>query len=142
MMQMAGISSSQRSKHHELFQAITERHERNIQKMKSVMVECNPFQQEDPFLKNFVTKAVMPEPVKRLKTRYIAEHNCWPRVLQHICQGANCWCKKSLGQNEQGETVDVDGCLKNCEDQPTNEGHRAETNTVSLCTTADNCTHT
>ena len=25
----------------------------------------NPFQQEDPRLKNFVTKAVMPEPVKR-----------------------------------------------------------------------------
>ena len=76
----------------------------------------------------------MPEPVKR-------------DILQSItvgqeCQGANCWFKKSLGQNEQGETVDVDGCLKNCEDQPTNEGYRAETNTVSLCTTADNCTHT
>jgi len=72
VMQMAGISSSQRTKHHEHSQAITERscivelcHQRNIQKMKSVMVECNPFQQEDPSLKNFVTKAVMPEPVKR-----------------------------------------------------------------------------
>ena len=65
VMQMAGISSSQRTKHHELSQAITECRERNIQKVKSVMVECHPFQQEDPCLKNFVTKAVMPEPVKR-----------------------------------------------------------------------------
>jgi len=34
------VSWYQVSKHHELSQAITERHERNIQKMKSVTVEC------------------------------------------------------------------------------------------------------
>lgn len=61
VLQMAGMSTSHRTKHHELSRAIIDRHECNIQRMKSVLVECNPFEQDDACLKNFVTKAVMPE---------------------------------------------------------------------------------
>lgn len=97
VMQMAGISSSQRTKHHELSQAITERHECNIQKMKSVMVECNPFQQEDACLKNFVTKAVMPEPVKRdiLKSITVGQECYNTFVKERVVGAKNLWDKMS-----------------------------------------------
>lgn len=65
VLQMAGMSTSHRTKYHELSRAIIDRHECNIQRMKSVMVECNPYEQDDACLKNFIIKAVMPELVQR-----------------------------------------------------------------------------
>jgi len=97
------------------------------------MAECDPFQQEDRCLNNLVTKAVQKDILQGVtigqayynKERIVGPKNLWDKMSK----------VKLLTWRDASN-------FQNCEGQPTNQGDGAETNTVSLCTTADNCTHT
>ena len=95
VLQMAGISTSQRTKHHEISRSTINRQEQNIQKMKSVMLTCNPFTQEDGTLKNFVTNAVMPENVQKdiLRSTSVGQDSYNKFVEDRIVGPKNLWDK-------------------------------------------------
>ena len=63
--------------------------------MKSVMLTCNPFTQEDGTLKNFVTNAVMPENVQKdiLRSTSVGQDSYNKFVEDRIVGPKNLWDK-------------------------------------------------
>lgn len=64
VLDMARSSSHQRKKHHELSPSMINRQMGQVEKLQTVIDECNPFQTENDDLVNIVTQTVMPEKIK------------------------------------------------------------------------------
>ena len=61
---MVGVQRTSSSHHHNLSDAVTNRYNENVQKLKDVLKVSEPFATEERHLVNIITKAVMPDYVK------------------------------------------------------------------------------
>ena len=61
---MVGVQRASSSHHHDLSDAITNRYNENVQKLKDVLKVSDPFVTEERHLVNIITKAVMPHDIK------------------------------------------------------------------------------
>ena len=61
---MVGVQRASSSHHHDLSDAITNRYNDNVQKLKDVLKVSDPFATEERHLVNIITKAVMPDYIK------------------------------------------------------------------------------
>ena len=61
---MVGVQRASSSHHHDLSDAITNRYNDNVQKLKDVLKVSEPFATEGRHLINILTKAVMPDDIK------------------------------------------------------------------------------
>ena len=60
---MVGVQRALSSRHHDLSDAITNRYNDNVQKLKDVLKVSDPFATEERHLVNIITKAVMPDDI-------------------------------------------------------------------------------
>ena len=61
---MVGIQRASSSHHHDLSDAVTNRYDENVQKLKDVLNVSGPFATEESHLVNIITNAVMPGYIK------------------------------------------------------------------------------
>ena len=61
---MVGVQRASSSHHHDLSDAITNRYNENVQKLKDVLKVSDPLATEERHLVNIITKAVMPDYIK------------------------------------------------------------------------------
>ena len=61
---MVGVQRASSSHHHNLSDAVTNRYNENVQKLKDVLKVSDPFATEERYLVNIITKAVMPDYIK------------------------------------------------------------------------------
>ncbi|KAK3734787.1 hypothetical protein QZH41_007919 [Actinostola sp. cb2023] len=85
---MVGITTHNLTHHHDLSEAVINRYEENVKKLKEVFKASDPFLNEETELINIITKAVMPDTVKEavLKRDEIGQHHFDTFVKERIVE--------------------------------------------------------
>ena len=80
---MVGVQRASSSHHHDLSDAITNRYNENVQKLKDVLKVSDPFATEERHLVNIITKTVMPDDInERVLTRDKVSHALFDTFAQ------------------------------------------------------------
>ena len=99
---MVGVQRASSSHHHDLSDAITNRYNENVQKLKDVLKVSEPFATEERHLVNIITKAVMPVYVKEgVLTRDKIGQALFDTFARENCQGQ----VKCLEPHEKGKSA-------------------------------------
>ena len=112
---MVGIQRASSSHHHDLSDAITNRYNENVEKLKDVLKASDPFATEERHLMNIVTKVVMPDDIKEgVLTRDKIGQELFDTFAQERIVEAEFKC---LEPHEKGKSEVMEVCLANKQKQ-------------------------